>query len=437
MTIAQIKEQLGLADIIRHYGLKADKHGRLRCPFHDDRTPSLQLYYKTQTAYCFSTGCRTHGRSMDVIDFIMHYEKCTKGEAIRKAEQLTGAGPVPPPSPAPGAAGERTMFLDRMFTYFKNAVHNSKPARDYLASRCIDFRKTEAGYNAGQFHHGTRKDETLIGQCLQYGLLMELGAKARTGEAAYKPFGKWCIVFALRNPVHEITGLYFRSTINDKDQRHFYLRDRSGLYPGYPDRAARRLILTESIIDAATLLEQEPIKSRYAVLSLYGANGFTEEHGTAIRGLEQLEELIFFLNGDEAGQAAVSKYGAVLRSGRPKLKITVVAVPQDEDVNSLVQGHSPEILTHLLDTRKELDFILSTDAAAGTEKPAVLPAAATAAVPSSPPEALPGLDTQNPYNLKYRGRAALYQVRGFRAEQPDSLRVTLQVIVQQPEHMPI
>jgi hypothetical protein len=92
------------------------------------------------------------------------------------------------------------MFLERMFTYFKNAVHNSPPAQEYLQKRGLDFKQIEVGYNAGQFHHGTRKDETLIKECLEYGLLLDLGLKARTGDIAYKPFGKWCICFAVHHP---------------------------------------------------------------------------------------------------------------------------------------------------------------------------------------------------------------------------------------------
>jgi len=88
MEIAEIKQRLSLSEVIRHYGLKADKQNRLRCPFHEDKTPSMQLYYKTQTAYCFSSNCRTHGKSMDVIDFIMYKENADKHQASEKAKQL-------------------------------------------------------------------------------------------------------------------------------------------------------------------------------------------------------------------------------------------------------------------------------------------------------------------------------------------------------------
>lgn len=40
MEIQDIKNRLTIAELIKHYGLKADKQNRLKCPFHDDKTPS-------------------------------------------------------------------------------------------------------------------------------------------------------------------------------------------------------------------------------------------------------------------------------------------------------------------------------------------------------------------------------------------------------------
>ncbi len=433
MEIQEIKRQLTISEVIKYYGLKADKQNRLKCPFHDDKTPSLQLYYKTQTAFCFSTNCTTHGKAIDVIDFILYYEKCTKHEAIKKAAAIVG-GENKTAAPTKNNNTERTMFLDRMFTYFKNAIHNSPPAKEYLQKRCLDFKQTEVGYNAGQFHHGTRKDETLISECLEYGLLLDLGLKARTGDIAYKPFGKWCVCFALRNKENNITGLYFRSTLNDAAQRHFYMKDRQGLYPNYPKAATKKLILTESIIDAATLLQQETIKNNYEILSLYGTNGLTEEHQAAIKNLQQLEEIIFFLNGDDAGIKAVAKYAPMFKAAYPNIKITNVAVPQNEDVNSLLQGHSIEILTHLIDTRKEAEFIFSTEPSEKENQQAKLfietvqsETITNTAIQPTVATNTTGLNTNNPYNLKYQGNEAMYQIKGFRVEQMDSLKITLQI----------
>ena len=232
MEIPEIKRQLTLAKVLHHYNLKPDKNLRLLCPFHADKTPSLQVYYKTHTAYCFSTNCKTNGKAMDVIDFIMHREDCTKHEAILKAKAMINGGGFGQPISKPPES--RAAFLTRMFTYFKNAVHNSKPAREYLKKRGLDHTKTVVGYNSGQFHHGKRKDEALIQSCIKYGILLDLGTKGRTGKPAYKPFGKWGIAFPLKNAENQIAGLYFRSILDDKKQRHFYLKGRQGLYPGHP-----------------------------------------------------------------------------------------------------------------------------------------------------------------------------------------------------------
>ena len=123
---------------------------------------------------------------------------------------------------------------------------------------------------------------------MKYGLLRETNViNARSqGDKAYNVFGKWCIVFALRNKENQVSSLYFRSTINDTDQKHYYLKDRQGLYPHYPKPETTKLILTEAIIDAATLLQVSEITANYSILSCYGTNGLTEEHEQAIQSLE-------------------------------------------------------------------------------------------------------------------------------------------------------
>ncbi|POS00648.1 DNA primase catalytic core [Flavobacterium croceum DSM 17960] len=360
MEITQIKEQLSMSNVLHYYGLKTDKQSRLNCPFHQDKTPSFQVYYKTQTAYCFSSNCKTHGKSIDVIDFILHKENCTKHEAINKAVEILGYK-EPNKNERYQQDLSREQFLGNMYQYFKNGVSSSKPAKDYLQSRGLDFKKIEVGYNGGQFHHGARKDETLINQCLEYGLLIDKNILSRTGEKAYGVFGKWCIVFALKNRENKVVSLYFRSTLNEKESKHFYLKNRQGLYPNYPKQETKKLILTEAIIDTATLLQVEEITKNYSVLSLYGTNGLTEEHLQAIKELKQLEELIFFFDGDTAGNEAINKYNEVIREIHPSIKITKVNTPENEDINSLVQGHTEEILLHLISERTEITTSFSIE----------------------------------------------------------------------------
>jgi DNA primase/energy-coupling factor transporter ATP-binding protein EcfA2 len=415
MEIKDIKERLTLSAVIQHYGFKADKYNRINCPFHNDKTPSMQLYWKTHTAYCFSANCTTHGKSLDVIDFIMNMEKSNKHEAIKKAESLiTGTATTTPQELT------RTAILTRMFTYFKNSVHNSKPAQEYIRSRNLDPTRIEIGYNTGQFHHGTRRDEALISSCVKVGLLTPWGT-AKTGEQAYKVFAKECICFALRNRSNQITGLYFRSTTNNSAQRHFYLKDRQGLYPHYPKPETKILILTESIIDAATLLQQDSLlTTHYTLLSLYGTNGLTEEHTEAIKELKELEEIIFFLNGDEAGRKATAKHAETLKALRPEIKITSVNVPENEDINSLAQAHEPSVFTHLLESRS---LFFSTEVL--PEKNGTSRTEGREENPEPIRETSGSLDTSNPYKIAFRTETANYYIQGGIRSEADSMKVTL------------
>lgn len=357
MEISQIKQTLTIANVLHYYGLKTDKQSRLNCPFHEDKTPSFQVYYKTQTAYCFSSNCKTHGKSIDVIDFILHKENCTKAEAINKAKEILGhQEPSRTERYQPNLSREN--FLANMFQYFKNAVHNSKPAKEYLESRSLDHKKLEVGYNAGQFHHGTRKDENVIAQCLEYGLLIDKNILGRTGEKAYNVFGKWCICFALKNKENQIVSLYFRSTLNNENAKHFYLKDRQGIYPNYPNPNTKKLILTESIIDAASLLQIKNIAENYSLIACFGTNGLNEEILKAIKDLKQIEEIIFAFDNDTAGKEAINKYAKLLLEEISGIKISVLE-PINKDINETLQLHNEEIFLELLN--KKTDFIFSKE----------------------------------------------------------------------------
>jgi DNA primase len=287
MEIQDIKTQLSMTQVLDHYGLEPDRNQRLNCPFHEDKTPSMQIYPKTNTAYCFSSNCTTHGKSLDVIDFIMNKESITKHEAIEKAKQMIGVLPNKPVQEL-----SRTAVLTKMHTYFKNSINYKSSAMNYLKERMLDPALIEIGYNAGQFHYSNRDNKELIRSLVKVGLLAD-----GKPEGTYQIFAKYSIAFVLKNKLNQVVSFYFRSTTNDKESKHYYLKDRQGLYPQYPHPNTKKLILTEAIIDAATLIQDATITVQYNVLALFGTNGLTEEHQEAIKDLKELEEVIFFFDG--------------------------------------------------------------------------------------------------------------------------------------------
>jgi len=436
MEIQEIKSKLTLAQVLQHYGLKPDKNLRLHCPFHEDKTPSLQVYYKTHTAYCFSSNCKTHGRSMDVIDFIMYKENCTKAEAIQKAIELINyyEGKVnhqhktiqPATNEAVQLTVPREEFLQNMFIYFKNAVHNSKPAQEYLHERGLDPLKIETGYNTAQFHHGNRKDDALINNCVAVGLLYPWGTNTRQGGQAFKPFAKYSIVFALRNRANQVTGLYFRSTINDQEQKHFYLKDSAGLYPAYPNPDTEKIIIAESIIDAASLQQIKAITDDYSLLSAYGTNRLNDEMKAAITQLQQLKEIVFAFDNDEAGNKAAEKYAEELKQLLPNIAITKMVLPC-KDVNETLTAHNEEVFEILLSERTN-GFSFSIE----KEKPEpdakllidkTIEKKKTAEVIKQHPTN--ELDTSNRYKLRYTTDTANYFIQGGLPKTTDNLKVML------------
>jgi DNA primase len=366
MEIHEIKQKLSLESILKIYLIKIDKNNMVKCPFHEDNTASLQVnleknFYK----------CHACGKKGDQIQWVQDYGNLTKHEALLKCVDLIGELEPINYEPIiktqnPVNERERIQFLEKMFSSFRNGLNSSNPAKDYCKQRNLDTTKLEIGFNSGQFHHGVRKDERLIENALAVGLLIDKGLKSNTNEKAYSVFGNKSIVFPLKNKENQIVSLYFRSTINEKEAKHFYLKNRQGLYPSYPKPETKKLILTESIIDSASLLQITEIVDNYSVLACYGTNGLNEEIQNSILALENLEEIIFAFDNDEAGNEAVKKYAVQFK----QYKISTIELP-NKDINETLQLHEPEIFTALLEQRKEVksSFSIEEDLKFESQKP--------------------------------------------------------------------
>lgn len=84
---SKIKRTISPIEVAQRYG--SVKHGFMRCPFHADRTPSLNLY--GDHFHCF--GCGAHG---DVVDLTAGLLDCSKAEAARRLAADFGSGSAHP-----------------------------------------------------------------------------------------------------------------------------------------------------------------------------------------------------------------------------------------------------------------------------------------------------------------------------------------------------
>jgi DNA primase catalytic core len=363
MEIKAIKERLSLAEVLQHYNLQP-KNNMLHCFYHEDNTASLQVNLEKNFYKCHSCG-----KTGDQIQFIEDFEKLSKHEAIKKAKSLVDSCQLIVDGKIPTTKHHQptinTEFLGRMFALFRKGFYGSPPAKEYAEYRKLNValgankEGLEIGFNSGQFHHGTRKDENLINQCLEYGLLIDKGLTGRTGEKAYGVFANKCLIFPLRNKQNEIVSIYGRSILDKDNSKHFYLKNRKGIYPGYPSKETQKLILTEAIIDCASLLQIKEIRDNYSLISCFGTNGLNDEILQTIKELPKLEEIIFCFDNDDAGRMAVAKCSNLLMEQCNNVKTTSVELPNN-DINETLQLHDESIFVELLNNRKEI--FLSTEA---------------------------------------------------------------------------
>ena len=411
MEISEIKAQLTIGQVLDHYNLSADKNNMLRCPFHNDKTPSLQIYPQTNTFCCFSSNC--NAGTGDVIEFMRLMEKCTKHEAILKAKSLLGHVEK---KPAQSEDLNRVAILAKFVESCRKGIAGSERARTYATERGLDWQMLSMGFTADKVSDAWNKNYKESAA--------SLGLLTKTQDGRYINRFKNCLVFTLQNAQGHPMGIYGRGlpSINlrqagiseDRAGKHYYLPGpHQGLYPKHPDAVAKKLILTEAVIDAATLHQHTVITAEYSVLACYGTNGFTPEHEQVIKALQHLEEVILFFDGDEAGKEGAQKLATRLHELRADITISSVNTPEGEDVNSLGQAHEKEIFTHLLQSR---DIIFSS-----IEKKSL---DTQSAIKPSQSE---GKLEIFPHRFLYRTATANYHIKGDIQGNFESLRVSLDI----------
>ena len=83
MTKIRKIKQIPIKKVIDHLNLKINSQNKVHCPAHEDRTPSLQIYEKTNSFYCFS--CSTGGSVIDLVRLVRNY---SIAKAIQELEGL-------------------------------------------------------------------------------------------------------------------------------------------------------------------------------------------------------------------------------------------------------------------------------------------------------------------------------------------------------------
>ena len=341
--IEEIKFKNDIIDVISSY-VNLKRHGRNfvgLCPFHNEKTPSFNVYLQSNSFYCF--GCGVGG---DLITFIEKIENLSYIEAIRFLAQRTGIKMPENDGKTQELLSIKTRIFEinresARFFYERLYSEEGKKALEYLKNRGLSskiIRKFGIGYSPNSRYEIINylkkkgfKYEEMINANLVYG---KNGSKvaARFFDRIMFP------IIDLRGNVIAFGGrvmsdqqkpkylntsdtLAFKKSLN-LFSLNFAKSDNDGI-----------LILVEGYMDVIAL-HQAGIKNVVATLG----TALTIEQARIIS--RYAKEVVICYDSDEAGEKAAARAIDLLRP--TGLLIKVISIPNGKDPDEFVRHYGKD-----------------------------------------------------------------------------------------------
>lgn len=347
--LERLKSEVSLKRLIESQGHDLMRRGKdwvMRCPFHDDVSPSLVVTESKNLYHCF--GC---GAAGSVLDWVMK----TQGVSLPHAVQLlkhdapldemrvgvAKSQARPLPSVVEHEADDQAL-LARVVSYYHATLKENLQGQAYLTERGLMhpelIDRFKLGYANSTLTYRLPKKYTVAGKAVRE-QLQRVGVLRSTG---FEHLGG-CIVVPIIGEDEEDRGrvwqLYGRRTADAKlgrnDVRHLYLgAPLAGVWNASSLMAHKEIIVCEALIDAMTFW----CAGYRNVIAAYGVNGFTEDHWAVLKRHGTRRVLIAY-DRDEAGNGAAEKLAPqLLASG---IECFRVLFPKGMDANEYARKVQP------------------------------------------------------------------------------------------------
>jgi DNA primase len=308
-VIERLKREVSLERLAEARGIELQRHGADligRCPFHDDKTPSLVISPKKNLWHCLGA-CSTGGSA---IDWVMRAE----GVSFRHAVELLTSGEwkasntavkestVRKLAPPIAVQAEDREVLRQVVEFYHESLKESPEALRYLESRGLTHPEMISHFKIGYANRtlGYRLPEKnrkagaeMRGRLQALGILRESGHEHFNGS----------IVIPIFSCEGDVLGMYGRKitpNLREGTPLHLYLPGpHRGIFNEQAVRASKEIILCESLIDALTFW----CAGFRNVTASYGVNGFTDEQKTALKD----KHVWIAYDRDEAGDQAAEQ----------------------------------------------------------------------------------------------------------------------------------
>jgi len=310
--VERLKKEISVERLAEGRGVKLTRQGADligKCPFHDDRTPSLVITPAKNLWHCLGA-CNAGG---DVIEWVMRAE----GVSFRHAVELLkreyfplAAGPIQsvkrstvPKLPPPVArdADDRALLVE-IVDYYSRTLKQSPEALKYLASRGLQsseiIDRFRLGFANRTLGYGLEERNRVAGaemrsRLQQLGILRESGHEHFNGSVVVP-------VFNASGEVVEMYGRKITAKLREGTPLHLYLKgEHRGVWNEQALEASKEIILCEALIDALTFW----CAGYRNVTASYGVNGFTADHRAAF-AQHGTERVYIAYDNDEAGNKA-------------------------------------------------------------------------------------------------------------------------------------
>jgi DNA primase catalytic core len=315
-VIERLKREVLLERLVTGFGVELQRHGANllgRCPFHEDRTPSLSVTPSTNRWHCLGK-CNVGGT---VIDWVMktrgvsfrHAVELLRadhpslaagdGRVVRKGTTVKLAAPV-----APDAGDQET--LRGVVEFYHGTLKESPEALRYLESRGLVHPEMIERFKLGFANRKlglTLPDKNRKAGAELRGRLERLGVLRATSGHEHL---NGSLVFPVFNLAGDVLGMYGRKItpgLRAGTPVHLYLPGpHRGVWNEEALQASKEIILCESIIDALTFW----CAGFRNVTASYGVNGFTEDHRAAFQR-HGVEQVWIAYDRDDAGETAAER----------------------------------------------------------------------------------------------------------------------------------
>lgn len=187
-----------------------------------------------------------------------------------------------------GFSDRQIEILEKIYRSLSNGIRSAKAdvPRAWLKQRGLSIEVSGACFNSGQMHH--RKPDAFREGLLSVGFMTESKAPTNTGEKGYTVFGNYAVLFPLRNERNQVVNFYAMGIKNNKCG----FMNEQGIYPCYPHATTKKLYITSTVQEAATLLESRLLDNRETVIALFDGE-LKAQHKQAIKSLAELKEVVW------------------------------------------------------------------------------------------------------------------------------------------------